>query len=49
MGGQRARQIVLGHLQPAHPIERTRQVALPTGIGGIGIRQSLPDGESRLQ
>ena len=45
---QRVGQIALGHLHVADLVVRYRQVALPSGVAGVGLRQALPDGETRL-
>ena len=46
VGLERAGKVALRHLHVADLVVRHRQIALPAGVAGIGLRQPLSDGEA---
>ena len=46
VGFERAGKVALRHLHIADLLVRHRQIALPAGVAGIGLRQPLSDGEA---
>ena len=46
VGLERAGKVALRHLHVANFVVRHRQIALPAGVAGIGLRQPLGDGEA---
>jgi hypothetical protein len=34
-------QIAMRHVHVAEPVIRNRQIALPTGVAGVGLRQTI--------
>ena len=46
VGFQRTRKVALRHLHVADLVVQHRQIALPVGVAGIGLRQPLHDGEA---